>query len=125
MKKIVILCCIIALSFGAMGATCLQNIQGRVCNPDPTTIAAANVLIDFLKPELNLLLPGSAAFNAYITAETIATGGCVAATALNELIAFVQGINNQAVVATAKGKLKAPAKALPVQPFINWRDGKK
>ena len=122
MKKVAILCLIIAIGFGVMGATCLQNIQGKVCNPDPTTIAAANVLIDFLKPELNVLLPGSAAFNAYITATNIATGACVTTTALNELIAFIQGINNQAQVATAKGKLRAVAVPLPVQPFISWRD---
>lgn len=124
MKKILVLCLIIALGLGVMGASCLNNLQGKVCNPPADTMAAANAVIELLKPVLNTLVPGTAAFDAYITASNIAAGVCVTVTALNGLINFVQGINEQAALAAVKAKKMAPA-PLPVQPFINWRDGKK
>ena len=40
MKKITILFLIIALAFGATGATCMQTVQTQACNPPAAVIAA-------------------------------------------------------------------------------------
>jgi len=125
MKKILALCLMIALAFGAGGATCLQNIQGKVCNPTADSMNVANAVVAVLLPVLNSLVPGSAAFNAYITAQNIQAGGCVTITELNNLIIFIQGINTQNQLAAKKGVLKMAPALIPVQPLENWRDGKK
>jgi hypothetical protein len=116
MKKVMVLILILALAF-----TGCATVQTTACNPPANVIAVANAVIAFLLPELNILVPGSAAFNAYITAQNIAAGVCVGVTELNALIAWIQSEDAKTMVAQAN--LKAGpmrAKAINVQPLIDW-----
>ena len=127
MKRISILCLIIALGLSVTGATCMQTVQTQACNPPANVIAVANAVISLLLPELNILLPGSAAFNAYVTAENISAGVCVGVTELNALIAYIQSSDAKALQNRAQvkaGPMLAKAFIDP-QPLINWRDGVK
>lgn len=127
MKKIAVLCLIVALAFGVTGATCMQNTQQAICNPPAAVITTANAVITFVRPKLNIWLPGSVAFNSYITAENIASGICVGVTELDALIAWLQSdevksLQTKTMVKAGSVKVVAP---IDIQALIDWRDGVK
>lgn len=98
-------------------------IQDKVCNAPPAVLAVADVVIALLKPELVALVPESAPFVAYITAQNIKTSGCAAATGLNTMIAFAQGYNTKTMLAYKTSKVKGPMPNLiPISPLTAWRD---
>ena len=125
MKKILILCVVLALAFGAFGATCMQNIQTQACTPPAAVISALPVAITLISIALSTFFPGSAAYlaavNASAVANSIEVGVCVSVTQLNALIAFLQSNDVKAV--QAKAMMKAgPAKAtvLNIAPLQAW-----
>ena len=130
MKKVMILCAIIALGLGATGATCLQNVQENVCNPPPAVIEVVNAAAPLVAVVINTALPGSAAYVNAITVQGAITaiqgGVCVSLTQLNALIAWLQ--SDEARTLQLKAMAKAgPARALAVlsaQPLIDWRDAR-
>ena len=130
MKKLLVLCLIIAVGLGVSGATCMQNVQDTVCNPPASVIAVANAAAPLVAIAINMALPGSAAFINAVTVQGAITaiqgGACVSTTQLNALIAWLQG--NDAKTLQAKAQVKAgPMKAaafIDPAPLIVWRDGK-
>ena len=130
MKKIIVLLAIVALAFGTMGATCMQNTQTTVCNAPANVVSQIQAVLDLAEAALATLVPGTApyvaAVGAYATASAIQNGLCVGLTQLNSLIAFLQDPNTTALqtkVMMKKGPMKAVV--INVQPFISWRDGGK
>ena len=129
MKKIMILCLAVAIVFGAMGATCMQNVQSNVCNPPQSVIDIANAAAPLIAIAITMALPGSAAYVTAVTVQGAITaiqgGACVSITQLNALIAWLQ--SNDAKTLQAKAMVKAgPMKAVApinVQPLIDWRNG--
>jgi hypothetical protein len=114
-KKLLAFIVIVALAFGC------ATIQTTACNPPANVIAVANVVISLLLPELNILVPGSEAYNSYITAQNIAAGVCVGVTELNALIAWLQ--SRDAQIAQTKAMVKAgpmKAQAINIQPLVDW-----
>ena len=127
MKKILILLTIVALAFGTMGATCMQNTQQTICNAPPAVVAQIQAVISLAELGLATFVPGTAlyvaAVSAYATASAIQSGLCIGLTQLNALIAFIQ--NPQVAPLQAKAMVKAgPMKAVAINPqaFIDWRD---
>jgi hypothetical protein len=55
MKKIVILCCIIALSFGVMGASCLNNLKHPCTQATQTQITDAEIILKGIQAVYNPL----------------------------------------------------------------------
>ena len=113
---------ILCINLVTMGCAAVQKIS---CNPPDSVIAVANAVIAMLLPELNILVPGSGAFDAYITAQNIAAGICISATQLENLITWLQSKESQ--VAQTRTMVKAgpmKAKAINIQPLLDWRDGK-
>jgi len=128
MKRIAILCLIVAMGLGVTGATCLQNVQDRVCNPPQAVIDVANAAAPLVAMAIQIALPGSAAYVNAVSVQAAITaiqgGACVSVTQLNNLIAWLQ--SEQAQTLAAKAMVKAgPARAMAinVQPLISWRDG--
>ena len=127
MKKILILCCLIALAFGATGATCMQSVQNVACNPPANVIAVAQAAAPLVAIAINMAIPGS---DAYVTAVTISGavtailgGACVSLTQINALIAWLQ--SDQVKMLQVKAMVKVgPAKAVTaISPdaLIKWR----
>ena len=107
----------VSKSFG----NCFKTAQDKVCGATADQIAIADAVIALLKPVLSTLVPGSAAFTAFVTAQSIKDTGCAVLSDLNVMIAFIQGINTQNQLAAAKGLKMAPA-VINVQPLIDWRN---
>jgi predicted xylose isomerase-like sugar epimerase len=127
MEKVLILCIVIALGFGASGATCLQN---TMCSPPADVMAVAKAAAPVIQMAIIMLVPGTAAYLAAVDAaaavDYIQDGICLSITQLNALIAFLQ--SSDAKVANAKMMMKAGparAKALNIQPLIDWKDAVK
>lgn len=91
-------------------SNCLAKTQPYVCNPSPAVIATANAIIPILLNIKDTFIPGTAAFNAYVTAENILTVACVTVTDLQALINFFQ----------AQKMAKAGVKGINLQPLIDW-----
>jgi len=125
MKKIMVLCLIIAMAFGATGATCMQNIQTQACNPPAAVISMLPVAITIITMALSAFVPGTAAYlaavNASAVANSIEVGVCVSVTQLNALIAFLQSSDVKSL--QTKAMVKAgpmKARALNIQPLQDW-----
>ena len=130
MKKIIVLCLILSLAFGATGATCMQNVQTQACNPPAAVVSALPAAVSLIKIALSVFVPGTAAYLAAVDASAVATsiesGVCVSVTQLNNLIAFLQSKDVQTL--QTKAMLKAgPMKAqvINVQPFVDWANAVK
>ena len=130
MKKLIVLLAIVALAFSTTGATCLQNVQDKVCNPPADVIAVANAAAPLVAIAINIAVPGSTVYvNAVsvMAAVTAIQGGvCVSVTQLNALISWLQ--SDEAKTLQEKAMVKAgPAKtaALDPAPLIAWRDSVK
>ena len=130
MKKILVLCLIVALTFGAMGATCMQNVQTAACSPPAAVISILPSVIQIAAVALATFIPGTAqylaAVNASAVANSIEVGICVSATQLNDLITFLQSNNVKAL--QTKMMVKAgPMKAVAfnIQPLIDWQNSLK
>ena len=130
MKKIVILCCIVALGLGVTGATCMQNVQTAACSPPAAVISILPSVIQIAAVALATFVPGTAqylaAVNASAVANSIEVGICVSATQLNDLITFLQ--SNNVKTLQAKMMVKAgPMKAVAfnIQPLIDWQNSLK
>ena len=131
MKRIMVLCLAVAVLFGAMGATCMQNVQDAVCDPPQSVIDIANAAAPLVAAVIATLVPGSEEYVTAVTVQAAITaiqgGACVTVTQINTLIAWLQ--SDEAVSMQMKAMAKAgPAKAkslISVQPLISWRDGVK
>ena len=126
MKRLLILCIIVALGFGVTGATCLKNVQTQVCSPPANVIAVAKAVAPIIQMAIIMAVPGSAAYLAAIDAagivDYVQNGLCISTTQLNNLIAFLKSD----VFKTAEVKMMAkrgPAKAelINIQPLLDWR----
>ncbi len=127
MKKILILCLIIAVGLGVSGATCLNNLQDNICNPPPAVISAVQAAAPVVAFIINQAREDS---DEYITAvavqgvvTSILAGACVSVTQLNNLIAWLD--SNQGQAAVAESNLKAgpmKAKAINIQALRDWRN---
>jgi len=126
MRKIMVLCLVIALAFGATGATCKNfwiGAQDKVCNAPANVMAVIDGIITVAELGVATFVPGSAAYIAAIqsfgTATSIKDGLCVSLTQLNALIAYVQ--SQPALRKKAMAKVDpAKAVAINVQPLIDW-----
>ena len=98
---------------------CVEKLQDKICNAPDSVVGIADTVINLLKPELAILVPGSAPYIAHITATNIKNTGCTAITDLKVLIDFIQGYNAAKVMA-AKGMKAAPV-TIPVQPLLDWK----
>lgn len=105
-------------------ANCFKIAQTQVCNADPAAIATADAVLAILKPIAGTLIPGSSAYLALITAQGIKDTGCATLTALNSLIAFLDGFNTAKTLAAVQLK-KGAAVAIDPTPLVNWRDRSK
>jgi hypothetical protein len=121
-----ILLLIVALAFGATGATCMQQIQTQACNPPAAVISMLPVAITIITMALSTFVPGTAAYlaavNASAVANSIEVGVCVGVTQLDALIAFLQSSDVKSI--QTKAMVKAGpmrAQALNVQPLIDWQ----
>jgi amino acid transporter len=130
MKKILVLCLIIAVGLGVTGATCLQNVQDKVCNPPADVIAVVNAAAPLVAIAINIAVPGSAVYvnavSVMATVTAIQGGACVSMTQLNALIVWLQ--SDEAKSLQAKAMVKAePTKAVALDPapLIAWRDSVK
>ena len=130
MKKILVLLVIVALAFGASGATCMNSVATTACNPPTAVISALPAAISLIKIALSVFVPGTATYMAAVDASAVATsiesGVCVSVTQLNNLIAFLQSKDVQTL--QTKAMLKAgPMKAqvINVQPFVDWANAVK
>ena len=119
MKRLLILITIVGLTLSLTGATCLQNVQTKVCNPPADVMVVANMAVTLLETALAAFVPGSAAYVAllgpYATATAIQGGVCVSVTQLNNLIAYLQSPPATKMMAKRKAVLN-------VQALIDWRD---
>ena len=135
MKRLMILAMVLALmftgccSYTALDGTvtksfpnCFKTAADKVCNAPQSVLNIADVVINLLKPEVAILVPGSAALLAYVTAQNIKSTGCATLTSLNNLIAFIEGFNTAQVKAMA-GKKAVPV-GINVQPLQDWAAGK-
>ena len=130
MKKVIVLCMIVVLAFGVMGATCMQNVQEAVCNPPQSVIDVANAVAPLITVAITMAIPGSEAYVTAVTVQGAITaiqgGACVSVTQLNALIVWLQSDTAKALQTKAMAKA-GPTKAVPMinpQPLIDWRDGK-
>ena len=101
---------------------CFKAVQDKVCNAPDSVLAVADIVINLLKPEAAILIPGSAPFIALVTAQSIKDTGCAALTGLNTMINFIEGYNTKAQLAMKTRKMKAAPAGTNVQPLISWRD---
>ena len=116
MKKLAVLCMVLVLAFGC------ATVHKISCNPPESVVAVANTVIAIFLPELAILVPGSAVFSAYITAQNIAAGICISTTQLDELITWLQSTEAQKVQTKSiakTGLLKA--QVINIQPLLSWR----
>jgi len=104
-------------------ANCFKTAQDKICNASPDVVSIADIVITLLKPELAVLVPGTAPFIALVTAQGIKDTGCAVITNLNTMIAFIQGMNTQAKLMVAKSSMKAAPVGINVQPLLDWRNG--
>jgi hypothetical protein len=125
MRKLLTLLLILALAFSVTGATCMQNIQTKACDPPAAVLAALPAAITVIKIALSTFVPGTAEYLAAVDASAVASslevGVCVSVTQLNALIAFLQSDN--AKVIETKAMVKAGpmrARAVNVAPFVAW-----
>ena len=105
-------------------ANCFKTAQDKVCNAPPEVITIAQAVLSLLTPELATLVPGTAPFIAYMTAQNIQATGCAVLTDLNTMIAFIQGMNTKTKMMAAKvTKGIVPPMGINVSPLIDWRNG--
>ncbi len=117
MKRVTILCLIIALAFGATGATCMNSVVNSgpvqfVCQPtDAQKADAAKMLvaIDAAQAVGAMFFPvlGIAKASAVLT--TIAGGGCFLIAELKQAFEVVDAANGVVVAKRAKMVPGAPA----------------
>ena len=127
MKKIMVLCMLVALAFGVTGATCTGQVQEMACNPPASVITVAQAAAPLVAVAINMAIPGSAAYVNAVTVQgavdALLGGACVSLTQLNALIAWMQ--SDTAKTLQAKAMVKAgPAKATAAinpQVLIDWR----
>ena len=109
-----------------VGAAAVQGAvvaaQDKVCNAPANVVTIADIVIGLLKPEIAILVPGSAPFIALVTAQAIKDTGCAVLTDLNTMITFIQGMNTKSMI-MAKG-MKAAPKLIDVAPLLSWEAGK-
>lgn len=98
---------------------CTEKLQDKICNAPDTVLAVVDIIISLLKPEVATLIPGSAPYISYVTANNIKATGCAAITDLNTMINFIQGYNTAKIIA-AKGTKAAPA-VIDVAPLLAWK----
>ena len=126
MKRLLILCIVIALGFGVTGATCLQNVQTQVCSPPANVIAVAKAVAPIIQMAIIMAVPGSAAYLAAIDAagivDYVQSGLCISTTQLNNLIAFLKSdVFNAAEVKMMAKRGPAKAELINIQPLLDWR----
>ena len=136
MRKLMVLVMVLSLvSMGCCSLTapdgtvtksplnCLKTAQDKVCNAPANVIAVIDAVITVAEMAVAAFVPGTAAYIAAVqsfgTAVSIKDGLCVSLTQLNQLIDFLQNPQVQAMQAK-KGIMKA--QAVPVDPFIQWRN---
>lgn len=94
MKKIMLLCLIVGLTFGIMGATCSTNILKVICDPPPAVLAVVGIAAPFVAYALSILVEGSTewatAANVDATITAIQKSICVSGDQLTELITFLK-----------------------------------
>jgi hypothetical protein len=129
MKKVLILCLIVAMGLGLTGATCLNTVQDKVCNPPQAVIDVANAAAPLVEMAISMALPDSAVYVNAVSVQAAITaiqgGACITSTQLNNLIAWLQ--SDQAKALQVKAMVKVgpmKAVAINVQPLVDWRDGK-
>ena len=118
-------CCTLTAPDGTVTkntANCFKVAQDKVCNASPDVISVADIVINLLKPEAAVLIPGSAPYIALVTAQGIKDTGCAVLTDLNTMIAFIQGLNTQTQLAAKKSGKKMASAPIDVQALIIWRD---
>jgi hypothetical protein len=127
MNKIMVLCLIVALAFGASGATCMQNVQTQACNPPAAVTAVITGIVELAKFAVSTFVPGTQEYMDAVSAEATATaieaGVCISTTQLNNLIAWVNSMSSKA--AQNKMMVKAGpmrAKVVNVAPLQAWAD---
>jgi hypothetical protein len=125
MKKILVLCMVVALAFGATGATCLQQVATQACNPPPAVIAVVQAAAPLVAIAITTFIPGSAQYVNAVAVQGVVTailgGACVSLTQLNNLIAWLQ--SDDAKVIQVKAMVKAgpmKAQAINIQPLVDW-----
>lgn len=122
MKKLILVVLIIGFVLSLTGATCLKQVQDKVCSPPPEVMAVVNAVAPAVGLIIATAVPGSASFVTAVanqqTITAIQGGVCVSVTQLNNLIAFIQGLNQ------AKAGVKA-FKPYDADALIEWRDKSK
>lgn len=131
MKKVWILCLIVAVVFASTGATCKSfwtGAQDTLCNPPPAVVTVVQVGISIAETAISMYVQGSQEYldaaAALVSAQGLLNTGCILVTDLNKLKAWLQSnqaLQAQAVMATKKmkatGKVSQP---LNIEPLINW-----
>ena len=127
MKKVAILCMIVAMAFGATGATCMQNVATQACDPPVAVTAVITSIVTLAKFGVSYFVPGTQDYMDAVSAEGVATsieaGVCVSVTQLNNLIAWVNSMSTKSL--QTKAMVKAgPMKAqvINVAPLQAWAD---
>jgi hypothetical protein len=101
MEKVLILCIVIALGFGASGATCLNSVMssgpvGFMCQPSPdqqATAAKMLAALDAAQAIASSFYPAAGIFKASAVLTTIKNGGCFLLTELAEVFKVVDAAN--------------------------------
>jgi len=129
MKRLLILCIIVAMGFAVTGATCMKNVQTQVCSPPANVIAIAKAVAPIIQTVIMVALPGSAAYVAAVDAagivDYIQNGLCISTTQLNNLIAFLKSeVFKTAQVKMAAKRGVAKAELINIQPLLDWKAGK-
>ena len=129
MKRLLILCIIVAMGFAVTGATCLKNVQTQVCAPPANVIAIAKAVAPVIQMAIMIAVPGSAAYLAAVDAagivDYVQSGLCISTTQLNNLIAFLKSdVFKTAEVKMMAKRGTAKAELINIQPLIDWKAGK-
>jgi hypothetical protein len=121
-------------------ANCFEPVQDVFCNPPPLVVSVVTGAVSIIQFAVSFYAkdPTSKAFlaavDAQAAAETLLRTGCIGATQLNNLIAWIQSSDakqaEQLVAATEmpmakkfKGQMVTVSPLNPV-PLIDWRDSK-
>jgi hypothetical protein len=99
---------------------CLQTGQEMVCDPPAEVMTVVEIAAPLVTTLVNALAPGTAAFINAQTAlneiQSIQQFGCLAVTALNNLVAYL----NTTFGPTASLKM-AGAPVINVKPLVDWK----
>ena len=124
MRRILVLVIVLALLLGGCSTfwssanTATATVANRVCNAPASVVEICDFVINLLKPEVAVLVPGSAPFVALVTAQGIKDTGCAVVTDINQMIAFVQSAN------TLQDAQAKAAKGINITPLQVWAGGK-